>query len=142
MERRRLRPSLRFAILARDGYRCQYCGASAPAVTLHIDHIVPVAKGGTDDPENLITACETCNLGKRTRIVSRPRLELSANQRHVLEALEVAHWEAVLDQMDVEDRDTSALSAAEVEELLELEFEQEQERMTREQFERLYGGEA
>ena len=30
----------------------------------NVDHIVPVSKGGTNDLDNLVTACEQCNLGK------------------------------------------------------------------------------
>lgn len=55
---------LRFEVLKRDGFLCVYCGATAKATQLHVDHIVPVSKGGSDDPSNLTTSCETCNLGK------------------------------------------------------------------------------
>jgi len=55
---------LRFEILKRDGFRCRYCGATGRDVYLHVDHIHPRALGGTDDPSNLTTACETCNVGK------------------------------------------------------------------------------
>lgn len=55
---------LRFEILRRDEYTCRYCGASAPHATLTIDHVVPVALGGGDDPSNLVTACKDCNAGK------------------------------------------------------------------------------
>ena len=55
----------RFEILKRDGFRCVYCGArAADGTTLHVDHVVPRARGGGDRPENLITACDRCNLGK------------------------------------------------------------------------------
>lgn len=54
----------RFLVLDRDDYTCRYCGAKPPDVTLHVDHIVPRAHGGTDDPSNLVTACAPCNLGK------------------------------------------------------------------------------
>jgi len=63
--RRPLSKKLRFEVLKRDGYVCQYCGHGAPKVVLHIDHIVPVARGGSNDIENLVTACEACNSGKR-----------------------------------------------------------------------------
>ena len=33
-------------------------------VTLHIDHIIPVSKGGTDELSNLQTLCADCNLNK------------------------------------------------------------------------------
>lgn len=55
---------LRFEILRRDNHACTYCGATAPGVKLTVDHVHPVALGGTDDPENLTTACEPCNTGK------------------------------------------------------------------------------
>lgn len=58
---------IRYDILARDNYTCQYCGRKAPDVVLHIDHMVPVSKGGTDEPTNLITACADCNEGKGPR---------------------------------------------------------------------------
>lgn len=56
---------LRFEIFKRDSFKCQYCGASAPEVLLHIDHIKPVSKGGTNEILNLITSCKDCNSGKR-----------------------------------------------------------------------------
>lgn len=55
---------LRFAVLTRDGFKCRYCGAPAPDVRLTVDHVIPVAKGGTDDMDNLVAACEDCNGGK------------------------------------------------------------------------------
>ncbi|WSP96008.1 HNH endonuclease (plasmid) [Streptomyces sp. NBC_01233] len=55
---------LRFEVLRRDRYTCRYCGGSAPDVTLRVDHVVPVALGGSDTPDNLVAACEPCNSGK------------------------------------------------------------------------------
>lgn len=55
---------IRYEILARDHHTCQYCGASAPQATLQIDHVIPKALGGTDEPTNLVTACRDCNAGK------------------------------------------------------------------------------
>jgi hypothetical protein len=55
---------LRFEILRRDNYTCRYCGASAPDVSLAIDHVIPTTLGGADDPTNLVTACQDCNNGK------------------------------------------------------------------------------
>ena len=55
---------LRYEILRRDNHACRYCGATAPSVPLRVDHVVPVALGGTDDPTNLVTSCEPCNSGK------------------------------------------------------------------------------
>jgi len=61
---------LRFHILARDGYRCQYCGRRAPDVILHVDHIKPFSRGGRTEESNLKTACRDCNNGKSDHLVS------------------------------------------------------------------------
>lgn len=55
---------LRFEILRRDDHTCRYCGASAPDVPLTVDHVKPVALGGSDAADNLVTACRDCNTGK------------------------------------------------------------------------------
>lgn len=76
---------LRFKILHRDNHTCQYCGAKAPNVTLHIDHIKPQSQGGGHEESNLITACEACNLGKMTSEVRPDSIieiaQLTAHQR-------------------------------------------------------------
>ena len=56
--------SIRFEIFKRDKFTCQYCGRQTPLVVLEIDHIIPKSKGGTDNPNNLITCCSDCNRGK------------------------------------------------------------------------------
>lgn len=55
---------LRYEIFRRDNFQCRYCGAKPPETELKIDHLVPLSLGGTDKPENLVTACEPCNSGK------------------------------------------------------------------------------
>lgn len=55
---------LRFEILKRDNHTCRYCGASAPEVKLHVDHVTPTTLGGTDTADNLVAACVDCNSGK------------------------------------------------------------------------------
>lgn len=54
--------TMRFAILKRDGFTCRYCKSKDAELT--VDHVLPVSLGGTDEPENLIAACEPCNQGK------------------------------------------------------------------------------
>lgn len=54
----------RFEVLRRDDHTCRYCGGKAPEVTLTVDHVLPVALGGTDDPTNLVACCHECNAGK------------------------------------------------------------------------------
>ena len=66
----------RWRVLQRDNFTCQYCGQYAPDVMLHVDHKNPVANGGTDEEQNLITSCEACNIGKHTsRLIMRAELE-------------------------------------------------------------------
>jgi HNH endonuclease len=55
---------LRFEVFKRDGFTCQYCGATPPGALLECDHIHPVSLGGSTDEDNLITACFDCNRGK------------------------------------------------------------------------------
>ncbi len=61
---------LRYEILRRDNHTCRYCGASAPDVPLRVDHVTPVALGGTDTPDNLVASCEPCNSGKSSSTVA------------------------------------------------------------------------
>ena len=51
---------MRFEILRRDNHACRYCGATAPDVKLVVDHVTPVALGGTDSPDNLVASCAAC----------------------------------------------------------------------------------
>lgn len=55
----------RRAILTRDDFKCRACGfRNATGKRLHIDHIYPVALGGSDLPLNLQVLCDRCNLAK------------------------------------------------------------------------------
>lgn len=64
MKRKSTGKRLRFEVFKRDGFRCLYCGATPNQKVLRVDHVQPVAGGGTDDPSNLVTACFDCNAGK------------------------------------------------------------------------------
>lgn len=52
----------RFEVLKRDDYTCRYCRSAEGELT--IDHVVPIALGGTDESDNLVAACRDCNSGK------------------------------------------------------------------------------
>ena len=57
----------RYLVFMRDNFTCVSCGASPhknPNVELQVDHIKPIAKGGTNDIDNLQTLCSVCNSGK------------------------------------------------------------------------------
>jgi hypothetical protein len=62
--RKPLSKRARFEVFKRDGFRCTYCGQRPPEVVLVVDHVVPVASGGTNEEANLTTSCYTCNAGK------------------------------------------------------------------------------
>ncbi|MDV8076287.1 HNH endonuclease signature motif containing protein [Rhodococcus sp. IEGM 1370] len=47
------------------GESCWYCGKLEPV--MHVDHAIPLARGGTDDWTNLVNACPTCNLRKHAK---------------------------------------------------------------------------
>jgi len=49
-------------VLARDRYRCQYCGERKPLRQLTFDHVIPRSRGGRTCWENIVTACfNPCN---------------------------------------------------------------------------------
>lgn len=64
---RAISPRLRTRVMERDGFRCRRCGSGPAHDRLVVDHITPVAMGGTREETNLQTLCETCNQGKAGR---------------------------------------------------------------------------
>jgi len=55
---------------AADGkrVRCYLCGKLIPLGKRHVDHVVPLAKGGLHTANNLAIACAACNLSKRAKM--------------------------------------------------------------------------
>jgi 5-methylcytosine-specific restriction endonuclease McrA len=68
----------RRAILARDGFRCQYCGSTRH---LTIDHVVPRSRGGLDSWENVVTSCAPCNVRKGACLPSEVGMSPSRKPR-------------------------------------------------------------
>ena len=70
----------RALVLDRDGYTCQFCGASAGEIhpfsrrktVLQIGHIIDRSMGGSDDPSNLYAVCSFCNEGASNITSERP----------------------------------------------------------------------
>lgn len=74
---RKPRPKLqlsRRSILARDNYRCQYCGQHSSELT--IDHVIPRRFGGKSTWENLVTACKQCNNKKGDKTLQQANMKL------------------------------------------------------------------
>lgn len=57
-------------VLNRTGNRCYLCSERVTIFDFHLDHVIPLSRGGTDDPANLLAACGACNLRKGTRYVA------------------------------------------------------------------------
>lgn len=50
--------------------RCYYCGKSLYRKPFHMDHIVPLSRGGKHSIENLCVSCPMCNCKKGSRLIS------------------------------------------------------------------------
>jgi uncharacterized membrane protein YoaK (UPF0700 family) len=74
-------PAIRRRVYARDCYTCVYCGRRGRRLLLTIDHVFPVALGGTNDIGNLVTACRACNLTKGARFLDESGLRRFAEER-------------------------------------------------------------
>lgn len=74
-------PGRRLMVLARDRHACVYCTTALSEENFVLDHLVPVAKGGTNRKHNLVAACEVCN---RRRSDSDPIQFLRENYRQQL----------------------------------------------------------
>lgn len=60
-------------LMKRDRYTCQYCSKKTD---LTIDHVLPRSRGGKDSWENLVTACNKCNVQKGNRTPDEAKMPL------------------------------------------------------------------
>lgn len=110
---------LRFEVFKRDKFACQYCGAKAPDVVLHADHIHPVAEGGKTEILNLVAACEACNGGKGARllddssVVERQRAQIEALEERREQLAMMLEWRDELERVKT---DTVQIIADRIEE--------------------------
>ena len=66
-------PSLREGVRRRAGNACEYCRIpqeATPIIPFHVEHIVSIQHGGTDDPSGLALACDRCNAYKGPNLTS------------------------------------------------------------------------
>jgi 5-methylcytosine-specific restriction endonuclease McrA len=71
----------RRAVMLRDDYTCQYCGAQPAKAELTIDHVLPKVRGGETTWENVVCACKPCNLRKGPRSPEEAGMKLHAPPR-------------------------------------------------------------
>lgn len=76
-DRRRLRETLAFVepvsrrkVWERDDEACQICKSAVDFADMHLDHIIPISRGGEHSYANTQTTCATCNLSKGARTAS------------------------------------------------------------------------
>jgi len=67
----------RFNVFLRDSFLCQYCDGHFPAEDLTFDHVVPRSRGGRTTWDNVVTACQSCNLTKGDGLLRECGLHLS-----------------------------------------------------------------
>ncbi len=58
---------LRQTVFQRDDFTCAYCGVRGGR--LECDHVIPISRGGTNEVDNLVTACCDCNRSKRAKLL-------------------------------------------------------------------------
>ena len=67
--RHRLSTAEKSIVWEKTGGRCIYCGAPLnPFRDLNIDHRIPLSCGGADSLDNMVPACQSCNLSKGNRL--------------------------------------------------------------------------
>ncbi len=64
----------RFNVFLRDRFHCQYCGEKFPTAQLTFEHVVPRSRGGETCWDNIVAACDPCNLKKGNSIGLRPKV--------------------------------------------------------------------
>ncbi len=90
---------LRYEVLKRDNHTCRYCGATAAESPLTVDHVRPVALGGSDEPSNLVACCRDCNAGKTSTSPDEPLVDdVAQDALRWRKAIEVANEMAQRDR--------------------------------------------
>ncbi len=67
-------PVSRRAIYERDGGKCGICHKAVLFERMHLDHIIPLSKGGTHEPRNVQVTHQLCNNRKYSTGPGQPRL--------------------------------------------------------------------
>ena len=92
----------RFEVLRRDNHTCRYCRSTENQLT--VDHVTPVALGGTDDPANLVAACKDCNAGKSSTTPDASLVaEVTQSELRWADAMKAAAAARVAEKQPLED---------------------------------------
>ena len=67
-------PFTRATLFLRDEFTCQYCGYKGKDLTF--DHVVPKSRGGKTRWDNVVAACQSCNLKKAAKTTSQAGFKL------------------------------------------------------------------
>ena len=110
-KRKGIGKKLRFEVLKRDKFSCQYCGKTAESdgVILNIDHIKPVKEGGDNNILNLTTSCWDCNIGKGARelsdstVLKKQRKEMEELEERRQQLKMMSEWRSELLDIDNEE---------------------------------------
>lgn len=71
----------RYNLFLRDGFTCQYCGTKKPVKELTFDHVLPRSRRGPATFENIVAACQKCNLRKGNRTPREAGMKLLREPR-------------------------------------------------------------
>lgn len=75
-----IKAAVRREVVSRFGGRCGYCGELHDR--LHVDHIRPIQRGGTNETSNLMPACQSCNIFKSAFNLEEFREQLGCQVAH------------------------------------------------------------
>ena len=79
---------------------CVYCGSTDNLTT---DHIIPIDKGGTQDPKNLINACGSCNSAKRNSFFIDWYLKTKRCKRSLTEIIADMNFDSIFNLQHYQD---------------------------------------
>lgn len=67
-------------VLDKSNNKCGYCGINLTINSMHMDHMVPVCRGGSHTLSNMIASCPPCNLRKNKRTYDEFMAIISASR--------------------------------------------------------------
>lgn len=90
--------AVRKEIFQRDNYTCFFCKERLDGPQLTIDHLVPLAEGGLNEPINFVTACIACNQKKADKPLSQFLHQMGLSEKDL-----PVHLDSVLDNDRIPD---------------------------------------